>query len=153
MPFLEFPGKLSIAVIPRLAYSKEVAELTHQHGKTVMLHQPMQPLGKADPGSGAIYVDMSDKDVRKTLNDNLDSIPHVVGFNNHMGSAATSGGKIEITFGKLNMIDEKKMMRLIKESGGDLKLSPQSVILVLTTNMVDLKEKSAFLRDKLMQLL
>ena len=45
------------------------------------------------------------------------------------------------------------MMRLIKESGGDLKLSPQSVILVLTTNMVDLKEKSAFLRDKLMQLL
>ena len=94
MPFLEFPGKLSIAVIPRLAYSKEVAELTHQHGKTVMLHQPMQPLGKADPGSGAIYVDMSDKDVRKTLNDNLDSIPHVVGFNNHMGSAATSDERI-----------------------------------------------------------
>ncbi len=94
MPFLEFPGKLSIAVIPRLAYSKEVAELTHKSGKTVMLHQPMQPLGKADPGSGAIYVDMSDKDVRKTLNDNLDSIPHVVGFNNHMGSAATSDERI-----------------------------------------------------------
>ena len=94
MPFLEFPGKLSIAVIPRLAYSKEVAELTYQHGKTVMLHQPMQPLGKADPGAGAIYVGMSDEEVRRTLEDNLDSIPHVVGFNNHMGSAATSDERI-----------------------------------------------------------
>ena len=94
MPFLEFPGKLAIAVIPRLAYSKEVAELTYKSGKTVMLHQPMQPLGKADPGSGAIYVNMSDDDIRKTLNDNLDSIPHVVGFNNHMGSAATSDERV-----------------------------------------------------------
>ena len=94
MPFLEFPGKLAIAVIPRLAYSKEVAELTYKSGKTVMLHQPMQPMGKADPGSGAIYVNMSDDDIRKTLNDNLDSIPHVVGFNNHMGSAATSDERV-----------------------------------------------------------
>ena len=94
MPFLEFPGKLSIAVIPRLAYSKEAAELIYQHGKTVMLHQPMQPLGKADPGAGAIYVTTSDDEIRKTLNDNLDSIPHVVGFNNHMGSAATSDERV-----------------------------------------------------------
>ncbi len=94
MPFLEFPGKLSIAVIPRLAYSTEAAELIYQHGKTVMLHQPMQPLGKADPGSGAILVTMSDAEVRKTLNENLDSISHVAGLNNHMGSAATSDERI-----------------------------------------------------------
>ena len=93
-PFLEFPGPLSIAVIPRLAYSKEAAELIYKSGKTVMLHQPMQPLGKADPGAGAIYVTMSDDEVRKTLNDNLDSVPHVVGFNNHMGSAATSDERV-----------------------------------------------------------
>ena len=93
-PFLEFPGKLAVAVIPRLKYSTEAAELVYQSGKTVMLHQPMQPLGKADPGAGAIYVNMSDDEVRKTLNDNLDSVPHVVGFNNHMGSAATSDERI-----------------------------------------------------------
>ena len=93
-PFLKFPGKLSIAVIPRLKYSKEAAELIYSHGKTVMLHQPMQPLGKADPGSGAIYVNMSDDEVRRILNDNLDSIPHVAGFNNHMGSAGTSDERV-----------------------------------------------------------
>ncbi|MBO7431070.1 MAG: divergent polysaccharide deacetylase family protein [Spirochaetia bacterium] len=94
MPFLKFPGKLSIAVIPRLGYSKEAAELIYQSGKTVMLHQPMQPIGKADPGSGAILVNMSAEDIRKTLNENLDSVPHVVGFNNHMGSAATSDERV-----------------------------------------------------------
>ena len=94
MPFLKFPGKLSIAVIPRLGYSKEAAELIYQSGKTVMLHQPMQPLGKADPGAGAILVNMSDDQIRRTLNDNLDSVPHVVGFNNHMGSAATSDERV-----------------------------------------------------------
>ncbi|MBO7093546.1 MAG: divergent polysaccharide deacetylase family protein [Spirochaetia bacterium] len=93
-PFLEFPGKLSIAVIPRLKYSKEAAELIYQSGKTVMLHQPMQPLGTADPGSGAILVTMSDDQIRKTLNDNLDSVPHGVGFNNHRGSAATSDERV-----------------------------------------------------------
>lgn len=94
MPFLKFPGKLSIAVIPKLKYSKEVAELVYQDGKTVMLHQPMQPLGKADPGEGAIYVNMDDSDIRKTLEENLDSIPHVTGFNNHMGSAGTSDRRV-----------------------------------------------------------
>ncbi len=94
MPFLDFPGKLSIAVIPKLEYSQEAAELIYSHGKTVMLHQPMQPLGKADPGSGAIYVNMSDSDIRRTLNENLDSIPHVAGFNNHMGSAGTSDRRV-----------------------------------------------------------
>ena len=56
--------------------------------------QLVQALGKADPGAGAIYVTMSDDEVRKTLNDNLDSVPHVVGFNNHMGSAATSDERV-----------------------------------------------------------
>ena len=94
MPFLEFPGKLSIAVIPRLKYSTEAGELIYEHGKTVMLHQPMQPMGKADPGAGAIYVTMSDDEIRKTLNDNIASVPHVTGFNNHMGSAATSDERV-----------------------------------------------------------
>ena len=62
-------------------------------------------------------------------------------------------GLIEITFGKLNILDQNKVVRLIKESGGDIRLSSKEVVLVLQSNLVDLKEKSAFLRDKLMRLL
>ncbi len=71
----------------------------------------------------------------------------------YITSMTEHNGKISITFGKLSIIDEKKIMRLIKESGGEITLSAQKVVLILTANLVDLKEKSAFLRDKLMQLL
>ena len=92
--FLEFPGKINIAVLPGLKYSTSAAELIYQHGKTVMLHQPMEALGGNNPGPNAIYVRMSDSEIIKTLSDNLDSVPHVVGMNNHMGSAATENEQV-----------------------------------------------------------
>ena len=62
-------------------------------------------------------------------------------------------GEIEITFGKVHVINIEKYMRLIKESGGKIKPSPHEANkMIITTDLVDLKEKSAFLRDKLMQL-
>ena len=62
-------------------------------------------------------------------------------------------GEIEITFGKVHIINLEKYMRLIKESGGKIRPSPHEANkMIITTNLVDLKEKSAFLRDKLMQL-
>ena len=63
-------------------------------------------------------------------------------------------GEIEITFGKVHIINLEKYMRLIKESGGKIKPSPHRAnVMIITTDLVDLKEKSAFLRDKLMQLI
>lgn len=65
-------------------------------------------------------------------------------------------GEIEVTFGKVFKINIDKYMRLIRENGGKIRPSPEpgkANVLIITTGMVNLKEKSAFLRDKLMQLL
>jgi transcription-repair coupling factor (superfamily II helicase) len=63
-------------------------------------------------------------------------------------------GEIVITFGKVHIINIEKYMRLIKESGGKVKPLPDKPnVMIITTDLVDLKEKSAFLRDKLMQLI
>ena len=63
-------------------------------------------------------------------------------------------GEIEITFGKVHVIKLDKYMRLIQESGGKVRPSPhQANKMIITTDLVDLKEKSAFLRDKLMRLI
>ncbi len=63
-------------------------------------------------------------------------------------------GEIEITFGKVHIINIEKYMRLIQESGGKIRPSKERAnVLIITTGLVDLKEKSAFLRDKLMQLI
>lgn len=62
-------------------------------------------------------------------------------------------GEIEVTFGKLHVLDFSKVMRLIQESGGKVRPSPSKPnMIIITVGAVDLKEKSAFLRDKLMQL-
>ncbi len=52
------------------------------------MHLPMEPQSypKDKPGAGALFTDMSHEEVVMQLEKNLDSIPHVKGVNNHMGS-------------------------------------------------------------------
>lgn len=58
-----------------------------------MLHLPMEPIGypgpSKNPGPGAIMFDMDEAAVRSAVRKALDSVPHVKGVNNHMGSRIT----------------------------------------------------------------
>lgn len=89
-PFLAFPGPLAIAVLPGLPHSAEAARLARAAGKEVFLHQPMEALGGQNPGPGAIYVGMSEKEIRGILERNVAEVGPVVGMNNHQGSRVTS---------------------------------------------------------------
>jgi polysaccharide deacetylase 2 family uncharacterized protein YibQ len=89
-PFLDFPGALTIAVLPALPLSAESARLARAAGKEVFLHQPMESLGGTDPGPGAIMAGMSGDEITKIINRNLDELWPVVGMNNHEGSRITS---------------------------------------------------------------
>lgn len=89
-PFLEFPGALTIAVLPQLAYSTPAALSALAAGKEVILHQPMEAESGKDPGPGAIYVGDSPEQIQEVLARNLATVPGAIGMNNHMGSRATS---------------------------------------------------------------
>ncbi len=89
-PFLDFPGALTIAVLPQLAYSTPAALSAIAAGKEVILHQPMEAESGKDPGPGAIYVGDSPEQIREVLAINLATVPGAIGMNNHMGSRATS---------------------------------------------------------------
>jgi len=89
-PFLEFPGALTIAVLPQLAFSTPAALAALRAGKEVILHQPMEAESNKDPGPGAIYVGDSAEEIRAVLAGNLATVPGAIGMNNHMGSRATS---------------------------------------------------------------
>ncbi len=89
-PFLEFPGALTIAVLPQLAFSTSAALAALRAGKEVILHQPMEAESDKDPGPGAIYVGDSAEEIRAVLAGNLATVPGAIGMNNHMGSRATS---------------------------------------------------------------
>lgn len=89
-----FPGRFTVAVLPRREFSDEVARMAVAMGHEVILHQPMEPMGTANPGPGAIYIADDDETIRKTLDKNLDSLPQAVGINNHMGSRATADRRV-----------------------------------------------------------
>ena len=87
---ITLPGKLTYAILPRTAYSKRLAAAAHDAGKEVMLHQPMEAMtGNHLLGEGGITLDMTQRDIERTLRRNLASVPYSVGINNHMGSLMT----------------------------------------------------------------
>lgn len=93
-PFLQFPGPLTIAVIPHLPHSREVAELSHAAGKLVLIHQPMQPVGNQNPGADAILVTDSEQQIQQKLDAAIRDVPWAIGVNNHMGSRATADFRV-----------------------------------------------------------
>jgi polysaccharide deacetylase 2 family uncharacterized protein YibQ len=55
-----------------------------------MLHLPMEPGGRNDPGPNALLVSLSDVELRQRTNTALDSFDGYAGVNNHMGSRFTA---------------------------------------------------------------
>ncbi len=92
--FLSIPGPLTIAVLPALPYSREAARRIRAAGKEVILHQPMEALGGENPGPGAIYTNMSEREIRAVLRRNIDEIGPIVGMNNHQGSKVSEDRRI-----------------------------------------------------------
>lgn len=63
-------------------------------------------------------------------------------------------GRVHVEFGKVSVISVDRVLRLIKESGGSVRLDPQNPnVLMMSTEAIGLKEKSEFIREKLQSLL
>jgi transcription-repair coupling factor (superfamily II helicase) len=64
------------------------------------------------------------------------------------------GGRVHVEFGKVSVISVDRVLRLIKESGGSVKLDAKNPnVLMMSTEAIGLKEKSEFIREKLQTLL
>ncbi len=88
--FLDLPIPLTIAILPFLPHSQTSLERILRAGKTAILHMPMEPMGAQNPGEGALMVGDTPEVIREKLARALDSLPGVIGLNNHMGSRFTS---------------------------------------------------------------
>lgn len=88
--FLALPFPITIAILPKLEYSKESGQLIRSSGKEAILHQPMQSVNlKINPGPGAIKPEMSVTEIQALLKSNISEVGPVVGLNNHEGSLIT----------------------------------------------------------------
>lgn len=86
---LELPGPIAYAVLPHTPYGTRLAAIAFQLDKEVLLHVPMESELEKALGPGALTNTMAQGQVRAVLDAGMASIPHVIGINNHMGSALT----------------------------------------------------------------
>ena len=93
--FLDMPIPITLAILPMTPHGKQTQDDALAAGQSVMLHLPMQPQSdKLNPGPVAIMTSMSDDEIRRQVEADIDSLAGVPGANNHMGSKATSDPRV-----------------------------------------------------------
>ncbi|RIW33992.1 divergent polysaccharide deacetylase family protein [Bacillus salacetis] len=93
---LELPIPLTVAVMPLMETTKQDAELAHRLGHEVIVHMPMEPVSGKQSwlGPGAVTTGLSNEEIRKRVEEAIDSVPFAVGMNHHMGSKATADERV-----------------------------------------------------------
>ncbi|WP_439814507.1 divergent polysaccharide deacetylase family protein [Zavarzinia sp. CC-PAN008] len=87
---LDLPGPITVSVMTYADGAATLAARARSAGHEVMLHVPMQPEGRADPGPNALLVGLEPQELERRIVWNLDRVPGIVGINNHMGSRFTA---------------------------------------------------------------
>ena len=87
---VKLPSQVTLSYIPYAPHLRDQTRAAQSRGHELLLHMPMEPLGHADPGQGALLVSLSPEEVRQRLDDALDSFAEFDGMNNHMGSKFTA---------------------------------------------------------------
>lgn len=82
---------VTFAIIPGLAHSQDIAEVTHAKGRGVMVHMPMEPQGYPQQRveKNGLLLSQSSEEIAGRVKAYLQEIPHATGANNHMGSSFT----------------------------------------------------------------
>ncbi len=92
--FLALPIPLTLSILPHVRYTAEIANDAAAAGKGIMLHLPMQPLGRDTAGPGEITTTMSDAQIASQTEDDIAQVPAAEGMNNHEGSKATADARV-----------------------------------------------------------
>ncbi|MEW6171333.1 MAG: divergent polysaccharide deacetylase family protein [Candidatus Omnitrophota bacterium] len=100
----EIKEPITLAILPHLPYSKNVAEFAKQNGLNIILHMPLEPHTNPDVilEKNTILTTMDDDQIRNLLKSAMETTPGIKGINNHMGSRATEDERtMKIIFSEL----------------------------------------------------
>jgi len=87
---------VTCAVMPNLENTRSQAEDASKMGHQVIVHLPLEPIRgkKSWLGPGSVTTNQTEDEIKSTVKEDFDSVPYAVGFNNHMGSAATANARV-----------------------------------------------------------
>ena len=84
------PAPLTLAWLPYAHDLPAQSRAARAAGHELLLHLPMEPSGRADPGPDALLVSLGKAEIVRRAKAALDSFDGFVGVNNHMGSRFTA---------------------------------------------------------------
>ncbi len=88
---LSLPGKMTAAILPQTPHAKLISKIASENGHDIIMHLPMEAYSRPDLlGPGALLQKMDQATFSETLKQNIESIPNIIGINNHMGSLLTN---------------------------------------------------------------
>ena len=84
------PKEVSISFLPYPDATPELAREALRAGHQILLHMPMEPNGRTDPGPNALLTALSGAENLARLDWALSRVPGISGMNNHEGSRFTA---------------------------------------------------------------
>jgi hypothetical protein len=90
--FCALDDNVTFAILPDQKYSVHVMNRAAETGHESLIHIPMEPISypKNNPGTNAIYVHQSKREITKRMQHFIKQLPLCAGTNNHMGSLVTT---------------------------------------------------------------
>lgn len=85
-----FGVPLTYSVLPFETHTRQVVATLRARGVEYLCHLPMEAKSGANPGPGALLLEMTDDQLQAATRDALAAVPGAVGVNNHMGSSMAS---------------------------------------------------------------
>ena len=129
-PLKQINEPLTLAILPRRAYSARIAGLAKEFNKEVILHLPMEPRQEKqyqlEPDT--ILINMSKQEILRILEVDFKSVPGLKGISNHMGSQATESEDLmkiifeELKKKKLYFLDNLTGKTICKKLALEVKL-------------------------------
>ncbi|MGR0278248.1 divergent polysaccharide deacetylase family protein [Marinomonas dokdonensis] len=87
---LDLPPEVALAILPSTPFALKTAEVSQQQKRITLLHAPMENQRELKLGPGGLYANMTEQELKNSLIKDIDSLPGIVGVNNHMGSLLTT---------------------------------------------------------------
>jgi|GEM_PF-2711878 len=120
---------ITCAIMPNMENTRGHAEEAARKGHQVIVHLPLEPINgkKSWLGPGAITMNLQENEITNRVRNDFASVPHAVGFNNHMGSAVTVSDKMM-----------RPILQVARENGFfvlDSRTNDKSVIPVLSDEL------------------
>ena len=93
---LKLNEPFAYAILPYKNFSSDVLEVVKNKGEVAMLHLPMEPVQRQymSEGKNTICTEMNSTQVLQMTRKAVESLPGIVGVNNHQGSKATSDERV-----------------------------------------------------------